>query len=108
MGQSPMSAPSPNRGYEAAAAEQLGVAIKVLQQVLQTAGATSDVGKTVLEVLSKLVKHSPSGSSSPAVEKQNINRLAMQNAQNASRMQQLRQGGAQQPGAGQAQPGMAA
>ncbi len=62
------------------------------------AGAASDIGKACLEALNKLVKFVPAGSVSPAGEKNNIEQMAMRNAQQNQQMQALKQ---QQAGAGQ-------
>lgn len=105
MGASPVSAPSPNRGYEAAAAQRLGLVIKQLTDLLPLAGATSEIGKDILKALSTLGKHVPSGSVSPAAEKSNIERMSMQNTQQNAQMQALKQQGA---GAAQGAPPAAA
>jgi hypothetical protein len=79
---------TPNKGYEAA-------------------GLGSDVGKAVLDALSKLVKFVPSGSVTPAAQKNTIEaqmRAMAQNNQQMQALQQMRQQGAQ----GQGQPGQGA
>ena len=65
------------------------------------AGATSDIGKTILDVLGKLAKHVPSGSNTQASERNAIDQMAMKNAQQNQQMQALKaqQGGGGQPGA---------
>ena len=78
------------------------------------AGAASDIGKACLEALNKLVKYVPSGSVSPASAKNNIENMAMRNAQQNQQMQALKaqqmqgQGGQQggQPGGAQMPPAM--
>ena len=69
------------------------------------AGAASDIGKACLDALNKLVKFVPAGSVTPAAQKNNIEQMAMRNAQQNQQMQALKQqrmqgeqGGAQQPG----------
>lgn len=104
MGASPVTAPSPNRGYEAAALQRLGLVIKQLTELLPMAGATSEVGKDILKALSTLGKHVPSGSVSPAAEKSNIERMSMQNTQANQQMQALKQQGAGPQAGAQPQP----
>ena len=85
---------------EAAAAQRLGLVVKQLEALIPLAGATTDIGKACLEALNKLVKYVPSGSVSPAAEKNNIEQMAMRNAQQNQQMQALKQ----QQGGGQQQP----
>lgn len=111
MGASPASGPTPNRGFEAAGLQRLGLVIKQLEALVPMLGSGSEPGKDVLKALNMLSRHVPSGSVTPAAERNNIERMAMQNAQNNQAMQQLRarqmQGGA--GGAGGAPlPGAAA
>ena len=114
MGVSPATGPTPNKGYEAAAMQRLGLVIKQLTEILPLAGASSDIGKTVLDVLTKLTKHVPAGSNSQASERNAIDQMAMKNAQAAQTNKALQQppggGQGQSPMGGQAQqmPGMAA
>ena len=104
MGVSPATGPTPNKGYEAAALQRVGLVIKQLTEILPMAGATSDVGKTILDVLGKLAKHVPSGSNTQASERNAIDQMAMKNAQAAQTNKALQGGG--QPGGGQGQPPM--
>ena len=105
-GVSPATGPTPNKGYEAAAAQRLGLIIKQLEEIIPMAGATTDIGKACLDALNKLVKYVPSGSVSPASAKNNIEQMAMKNAQQNQQMQALKQQqGGQQPPA-QQMPGM--
>lgn len=101
FGTSPVTQPVPNRGYEAAAASRLGPIINNLSMVLNVVGAGSDVGKDILKALTILTKHSPPGSSNPATDKANIDRMAMQNTQNQNNLQAMRQ---QPQGGGAAMP----
>ena len=106
MGVSSATGPTPNKGYEAAAMQRLGLVIKQLTDILPLAGATSDIGKTILDVLGKLAKHVPSGSNSQASERNAIDQMAMKNMQASQTNQQLMKPQGQQ---GQPQmPGMAA
>lgn len=103
FGQSPATGPTPNKGFEAAAAQRLGMVIKQLEEIITTAGATSEIGQAALKMLNIGVKMVPAGAVTPASAKNNIDQMAMKNAQQAQQMQQLRAQG--QPGA---QPGAAA
>lgn len=97
LGASPASQATPNRGYEAAAAQRLGVLAKPLMEILQLSGVASDIGKTVLKMLDMIAKISPPGSVTPAAEKNNIEQMAMRNAQQQGMMKQMQ--GAQGGGA---------
>lgn len=108
-GVSAATGPTPNKGFEAAAAQRLGMIIKQLEEIIPMAGATTDIGKACLDALNKLVKYVPPGSVNPAQQKNNIEQMAMKNAQQNQQMQALkaqRMGGQGQPGA--AQPPQAA
>ena len=86
--------------------QRVGMIIKQLTDLLPMAGATSEIGKSVLKCINDLAKHVPAGSVSPAAERNNIEQMAMRNAQQSQTMQSMKpQGGA---GGGQQQPGMAA
>ena len=98
FGQSPVTGPTPNKGFEAAALKRVGLVVKQLTELLQLAGASTDVGKDILKAINMLVKHVPSGSVSPADEKGEMERRSMANTQNNQQMQALRQ--SQQPPAG--------
>lgn len=115
FGQSPATGPSPNKGFEAAAAQRLGIVIKQLEELVSMAGATTEVGQAALKMLNIGVKLVPAGSVTPAAQKNNLEQMAMKNAQGNAQMQALKaqrmggQGGA--PGGapqGQPMPGQAA
>lgn len=118
MGVSPATGPTPNKGYEAAALQRIGLLVKQMTDILPLAGATSDIGKTLMDCMTKLAKHVPSGSNTQASERNAIDQMAMKNAQASQTNQALQkqamgggQGGAPPaPGGppGGAQPGMAA
>lgn len=93
FGVSPATGPTPNKGYEAAGLQKLGIVVKLLMDIAQTAGVGSDVGKAALEATTKLAKFVPSGSVNPAGEKRGIEQMAMKNAQGNAQMQALKQGG---------------
>jgi len=83
--------------------QRLGLVIKQLTDLLGLAGAGSDIGKDILKMLNIATKHVPAGAVSPAAEKNNIERMAMQNAQQGQQAAQMR---AQQPGQAPQVPGM--
>ncbi len=105
MGSSPATGPTPNKGFEAAGLQRLGLVVKQLEQLVPMFGSGSEPGKAVLEALNKLAKHVPTGAATPGAERANIDRMAMQNAQNNNAMQMMRK---QQAGGGGAAPGAAA
>lgn len=99
FGQSSITGATPNKGYEAAAKQRLGLVIKQLTDMLQMAGATTDLGKDILKWINAMSKHVQPGEVSPASERNNIERMAMQNAQQGGQVAQMR-GGQQQPAPG--------
>ena len=106
FGASPATGPTANKGFEAAAAQRLGLVIKQLEELISMSGATSEVGQAALKMLNIGVKLVPAGSVTPAAQKNQIESMAMKNAQQNQQMQALKQqrmqgeqGGAQQPGA---------
>ena len=105
FGASPATGPTPNKGFEAAAAQRLGLVIKQLEELVSMAGATTEVGQAALKMLNIGVKLVPAGSVSPATSKNNIEQMAMKNAQQNQQMQALKaqrmqgQGGPAQQGA---------
>lgn len=105
FGSSPVTGPTPNKGFEAAAGQRMGLIVKQLQDMLQMVGAGSEIGKTVLKMLNMGVKLVPSGSVTPAAERSNLERMQMQNTQNNQQLAALKQSQAGQGGGGQqAQP----
>jgi hypothetical protein len=91
FGSSGATQPTANKGFEAAGLQRLGMAVKQLEQLIPMLGSGSEIGKDVLKALNMLVKHVPAGGASPAAEKNNIEQMAMQNAQRAQQAQQMRQ-----------------
>jgi hypothetical protein len=94
--------PTPNAGYEAAGLQRLGLVVKQLEQLIPLFGAASDQGKDVLKALQILLKSVPSGSVTPASERNDLQRQVTQNAQQNQQLAALRQrqmGGAGQPAA---------
>lgn len=95
--------PTPNRGMEAAGLQKLAMVLKQLEELVPMFGAGSDPGKDVLQALTRLSKHVPAGSSSPASERDQIQQMAMRNTQQNQMLQAVRQG-QQSPGAGAQTP----
>jgi hypothetical protein len=95
--------------------QKLGVVVKQLEGLLPEVGAGSDIGKAVLESLSKLVKFVPNGSVTPAAQKNSIEAQQRSMAQNNQQMQAIQamrqkmaQGGGQGGAPGGAPPGAGA
>jgi hypothetical protein len=99
FGASQATGPTPNKGFEAAAAQRLGLIIKQLEEIVSTAGAASEIGKDALKMLNIAVKHVPPGAVTPASAKNNIDQMSMKNTQNMQQMAQMKQQGGAQPGA---------
>jgi hypothetical protein len=100
MGVSSVTGPTPNKGYEAAAIQRLGSMVNQLTEMLPMVGATSELGTLIMDTIKKFAKHVPPGASSPASERNNIQRMGMQNAQNMQLMQQMKPGAQPQQGQG--------
>jgi ArsR family metal-binding transcriptional regulator len=87
--------------------QKLGVILKQMEGILPEVGASSDAGKVLLDCMSKIAKFVPSGSVTPAAQKNSIEAQQRQQAQGNQQMQAIaamRQkmaqgGGGQQPGA---------
>src|SRR5258705_13746696 len=101
FGCTPATGSTPNKGYEAAGLQKLGVVVKQLETLLPEVGAGSDVGKAVLEALNKLVKFVPAGSVTPAAQKNSLESMQRNAAQNNQQMQALQ---AMRAGGGGGQP----
>jgi hypothetical protein len=109
FGSTPATASTPNKGYEAAGMQELGVVVKQLEGLLPKVGASSEAGQAVLKALNSLVKFVPQGSVTPAAQKNSIEaqqRNMAQNNQQMQAIQAMRQKMAQ--GQGGQQPGVAA
>lgn len=102
MGASSATGPTPNKGYEAAVVQKLGVFINQLTDMYKMAGPGSEIGKDILKIINIASKHVPPGTVSPAAEKNAVESMALKNAQGQQQMQALKQGGAPggQPAAG--------
>jgi hypothetical protein len=83
----------------------LGLVLKQLGEMIPMAGATSEMGMAIMDMIKKGSKFVPQGSVTPAAEKNQIDNMAMKNTQNNQQMQaimaQRAQGGP--AGAGQGQ-----
>ena len=99
---------TPNKGFEAAGIQKLGVIVKELESLVPMVGATSEVGKAVLDALGKLAKHIPTGAVSPASQRNVIQEMMQKAQQNGSMQQQLDKSRAQPPGPAQAGAGASA
>jgi hypothetical protein len=99
MGSSPATQPTPNRGFEMAAQQALGVVVMALEQALPKAGTSSPMGQDILKALQILSKHVPPGSVNPAAQNNQIQKMAQGAAQNAQQQAMLRQQQAAPPGA---------
>ncbi len=91
---------TPNKGFEAAGVQKLGVIVKELETLIPMVGATSEVGKAVLDALGKLAKHIPTGAVSPASQRNVMQDMMMKAQQNGQMQQQLDKQRAQPPGGG--------
>lgn len=105
FGTSPAVGPTPNAGYEAAGLQKLGMALRLLEQTVPLLGAASEPGKEVLRALNGLSKHIPPGTVTPAAEKNQLQQMALQQAQRGPMIAKLREAAMQQQ---QAQPGVGA
>lgn len=115
MGSTPASMPTPNKGFEAAALQQVGVVVNSLVRIMASVGANTEVGKAIMKVLPTLSKLVPPGAVTPAGERQQLQKQQMDALQRNQGMQQYKQnaakammgggGGGGQPGA---QPGQQA
>lgn len=99
MGSSPVTGPTPNKGFEAAGTQKLGLVIKQLTDMFGMFGPGSDQGKDILKALNILAKHVPPGSVTPGAERNSLEQMMLKNAQQTQAMQALK------PGAGAPPPG---
>jgi hypothetical protein len=109
FGQTPATGSTPNKGFEAAGLQKLGVVVKQLEGLVAELGSSSEPGQAVLKALSSLVKFVPAGSVTPAAQKNSIEAQQRTLSQNNQQMAALKQramqgqgGGAQQPPQGAA------
>jgi hypothetical protein len=92
FGSSPATGPTPNKGYEAAAMQRVGVLVKAMTEILPMVGIGSEIGQALHKAIGILGKHVPPGANSNAAEKNAIEKMAIQNQQNGAMQQQLKQG----------------
>jgi hypothetical protein len=105
FGQTPATGATPNKGYEAAGLQELGVIVKQMEKILPQLGASSEPGQAILKALNSLVKFVPAGSVTPAAQKNSIEAQQRNMAQNNQQMMALKQRMMQgQGGGGQPQP----
>jgi hypothetical protein len=90
MGSTSVTGPSPNKGYEAQAVQQLGLIVKRMTDILPLVGATSEIGQALMKAMQSLSKHVPSGSVSNVAERNALEKQMLQNQQNGQMQQQLR------------------
>ena len=105
MGVSPVSGPTPNKGYEAAGLQQLGVIMKDLEKVIPMLGASSDAGAAALKALTAIAKFVPAGSVSPASQTNMYEQARMKSIQQNQQMQAQKMQALKQQGAGGQPPG---
>jgi len=91
FGSTPATGSTPNKGYEAAGLQKLGVLVKQMETLLPEVGASSEVGQAVLKALNSLVKFVPAGSVTPAAQKNSIEAQQRNMAQNNQQMQAIQQ-----------------
>lgn len=90
FGSSPATGPTPNRGFEVAGLQKLGLVLKQLEMLLPMLGSGSEAGKDVLKCINTLGKHVQPGTNSPASEKNQIEEMALKNAQRSQQVAQMR------------------
>lgn len=101
--------PMMNRGAKASGLAYIQQAVRILEKAIQVVGAETELGKDVIQVLTKLTKHIGAGAS-PGVENSALQKLMAEQKSEAPLLQQLRsQGGggggtAPPPGGGGAAP----
>ncbi len=82
----------------------MGLVLKQLGELIPLAGATSEMGMAIMDMIKKGSKFVPQGSVTPAAEKNQIDNMAMKNTQNNAQMQaimaQKQQGGGAAPAPG--------
>src|SRR5215469_11574851 len=100
MGSTPAVSPTPNRGGEASALQAAAAAAQILTQALNAAGATSEIGGKILDILKSLNKLAPPGSASPAGQKNVMDQAQLRHAQQNQQAQQLRAQMMKQAGGG--------
>ena len=90
IGSSPATTPSPNRGFEAAGKQKLGLIVQGLEQLVPMLGVGSPEGEAVMKALNILSKHAPPGTNTPASEANQIQKMALANAQRGQQVASMR------------------
>lgn len=104
FGQTSAAQPTANKGNEAAAMQKLAMAVKLLGDAFSSAGPMSELGQGIMKHLAGLAKLVPVGASTPATERNQMQDMALKNAQQNQMVQQMRQ--QQAAGQGGQKPGM--
>lgn len=68
----------------------IGVIVKMMERAIPLLGAGSEAGRDLIKGLSSLAKHVPPGALSPGVEGTAIERLALQQRQQAPQIAAMR------------------
>lgn len=89
-GPTPGSMPTPNTGEHAMGAALIGVIVKMMERAIPLLGAGSEAGRDLVKSLSSLSRHVPPGSMSPGIEGTAIERLALQQRQQAPQIAAMR------------------
>ena len=97
MGNAAAAQPTPNRGYEAAGLQRLGLIMQQLSEIAPMLGVGHEAYNGIQDFIKKVSKFVPPGSVTPAAQNQMIQRLSQSQQQNNQQMQAL----AQQRAAGQ-------
>lgn len=82
-GPTPGTMPTPNQGQHVAGLAMIGVIVKLMERAIPLLGAGSEAGRDLVKSLSNLSRHVPPGALSPGVEGTAIEKLALQQRQNA-------------------------
>jgi hypothetical protein len=108
FGNTPVTSATPNRGFEAAALQKVGLLAHEMSRLLTDVGPTSEVGRVLAKILPQLLKLVPPGSVSPAGEKNQLQQMMLGSQQRNQQMAALKQQLAQQgmPKPPQGKPGM--
>ena len=96
FGSSPVTAPTPNRGQEAAALSRMAVIVSLIEQTLPMVGSGTEPGRDLIKALGILAKHVPQGGVPQGIQNSTLQKLLSQGQQQAPQLAALRamQGGA--------------
>jgi len=84
--------------------QRVGVLVKAMTEILPQVGIASEIGQALHKAIGILGKHVPPGTNSNAAEKNQIEKMAIQNQQNAGMQAQLKAQGQAQPPASMPKP----